>query len=382
MGVLPGLAVRAGWFLLDRAMRLGRDRASYSTPCSPPPPAIKQLRLDSLLHLHNNLKRLFEAADNTRRMATTVKEGRKTQHTRGTKDRLVFVHRTRMGVWPRFCAQRISPLPQQPRQSLSAPRTAPCLACAHLGKYIRSRRPWCNHFSPPPRLLPDTPSPFLAIFTSPRAAPGFFPRLRPPPLPLLHSPSTFARMRLNPHIPVLVFLLANTAPADAGLFARSSESFVRAVNRVHHRAAKRSTGLAKDLRRAFSGMLYEQELVSTSPQKVYCVSGSSLTNGSGSNGTSDSSSSSSPSGTSSARSSGTAQHSSTASSPAATSTGSTSSSPWKVFKSYVRAHLALRNFQADCLVISKGTRSSTAGTSSLLVTPHTVTWTLSTVTRR
>ncbi|EIW65027.1 uncharacterized protein TRAVEDRAFT_25981 [Trametes versicolor FP-101664 SS1] len=140
-------------------------------------------------------------------------------------------------------------------------------------------------------------------------------------------------MRLNLHIPALVFLLANTAPADAGLFARSSESLVRAVNRVHHRAAKRSTGLAKDLRRAFSGMLYEQELVSTNPQKVYCVSGSSLTNGSGSNGTSDSSSSSSPSGTSSARSSGTAQHSSTASSPAATSTGS-SSSPWKVFKSY------------------------------------------------
>lgn len=189
-------------------------------------------------------------------------------------------------------------------------------------------------------------------------------------------------MRLNLHIPVLVFLLANTAPADAGLFARSSESLVRAVNRVHHRAAKRSTGLAKDLRRAFSGMLYEQELVSTNPQKVYCVSGSSLTNGSGSesNGTSDSSSSSSPSGTSSARSSGTAQHSSTASSPATTSTGS--SSPWKVFKSYVRVILALHYLLPDRLVISKETRFSTAGTSSPLVTPLMVTWTLSTVTRR
>ncbi|KAI0638975.1 concanavalin A-like lectin/glucanase domain-containing protein [Trametes polyzona] len=147
-------------------------------------------------------------------------------------------------------------------------------------------------------------------------------------------------MRLNAHLPVLALLLANSVPADANLLARSSESILNAVNRAHRRAAKRSTGLAKDLRRAFSGMLFEQELVATNPQRVYCVSGSSLTNSnangnSGSNGTSDSSSSASPSGSSPARSSGTAQHSSTASGPAPTGgSGSSASSPWKLFKSY------------------------------------------------
>ncbi|KAI0358949.1 hypothetical protein OH77DRAFT_1587250 [Trametes cingulata] len=151
-------------------------------------------------------------------------------------------------------------------------------------------------------------------------------------------------MRLNLHIPILVFLLANTAPSDANLLARSSESLIRAANRVHRRAAKRSAGLAKDLRRAFSGMLFEQELAASNPQRVYCVSGTSLTNsngtsGDGSNGTSVSSVSSSPSGSASASSSGTAKHSSTASSPApsgssGSSGSSTPASPWKLFKSY------------------------------------------------
>ncbi|KAI0666251.1 concanavalin A-like lectin/glucanase domain-containing protein [Trametes maxima] len=139
-------------------------------------------------------------------------------------------------------------------------------------------------------------------------------------------------MRLvNLHLPILLFLLANTAPSDAGLLARSSESLMRAANRVHHRAAKRSAGLAKDLRRAFSGMLFEQELASNGPQRVYCVPGSSLTNGSS---TSPASDSPSASGSGSAGSSGTAKHSSTASSPAPTSSSGASSSPWKLFQSY------------------------------------------------
>ncbi|KAH9850674.1 concanavalin A-like lectin/glucanase domain-containing protein [Lenzites betulinus] len=138
-------------------------------------------------------------------------------------------------------------------------------------------------------------------------------------------------MRLNLHVPVLVFLLVNTA--DANLLSRGTDSLARAVNRAHHRAAKRSTGLARDLRRAFSGMLFQQQELDTTPQKVYCVSGSSLT--SGSNGTSDSSTSSLPSGSASAHSSGATQHSSTASGAAPTSTGSsTSASPWKISKTY------------------------------------------------
>ncbi|KAI0825215.1 concanavalin A-like lectin/glucanase domain-containing protein [Trametes gibbosa] len=148
-------------------------------------------------------------------------------------------------------------------------------------------------------------------------------------------------MRLDLHVPVLVFLLVNTASVEASLLSRSTDSLARAVNRAHHRAAKRSTGLARDLRRAFSGMLFQQqELDAAAPQKVYCVSGSSLTNGdansgAGSNGASNSSASSSPSGSAPTRSSGTAQRSSTASGSAPTSTGgSTPSSPWKISRSY------------------------------------------------
>ena len=151
---------------------------------------------------------------------------------------------------------------------------------------------------------------------------------------------------MNLHVALLVFLLAHAAPTDAGLFARSTESLARAANRLHHRAAKRSAGLAKDLRRAFSGM-YPQELAATgNGQRVYCVNtgGTSLTGGandtSSSDGSSDSSSSNS-NGTSSASSSGAASSgtksaSSTASSPSSTS-GATS--PWKLAKSYVRPHL-------------------------------------------
>ncbi|KAI0662407.1 concanavalin A-like lectin/glucanase domain-containing protein [Cubamyces menziesii] len=148
-------------------------------------------------------------------------------------------------------------------------------------------------------------------------------------------------MRLNVHLSILVFLLVNTVPSDANLLARSSDSLMKAAKRVHRRAAKRSAGLAKDLRRAFNGMLFQQQLDTSNPQQVYCVSGGGLKSSSGSsdtgsNGTSGSSPASSASGSASAGSSGTAKHSSTASGSASSPspTGSASSSPWKLFKSY------------------------------------------------
>ncbi|OSD05800.1 glycoside hydrolase family 16 protein [Trametes coccinea BRFM310] len=151
-------------------------------------------------------------------------------------------------------------------------------------------------------------------------------------------------MRLNLSLPILFFLLANTAPSDANLFARGTESLAK----VHRRAAKRSAGLAKDLRRAFNGMLFQQQLDFSSPQKAYCVPSEGLkssngSSGSGSNGTSSSSVDSSPSNSASASPSGsakqspTASGSSSASSPSSTSShssGSSSSSPWKLFQSY------------------------------------------------
>ena len=107
-------------------------------------------------------------------------------------------------------------------------------------------------------------------------------------------------MRLN-HLPVLAFVLATAVPSEANLFARGTQSLARTANRLHHRAAKRSAGLAKDLRRAFSGM-YAQELAATtgSSQRVYCVNNGNAPSLAGSgNSSSSSGSSGSSNGTSS-----------------------------------------------------------------------------------
>ncbi|PIL30890.1 hypothetical protein GSI_07059 [Ganoderma sinense ZZ0214-1] len=146
-------------------------------------------------------------------------------------------------------------------------------------------------------------------------------------------------MRLS-HLPVLAFVLATAVPSDANLFARGTQSLARTANRLHHRAAKRSAGLARDLRRAFSGMYYQQELAETGgSQRVYCVNNANAPPAA-SNGTGSSGSQSSPSGSNGtaastsarASSSGTAKHaSSTAASPSSTSPAS---SPWKLAKSY------------------------------------------------
>ena len=155
-------------------------------------------------------------------------------------------------------------------------------------------------------------------------------------------------MRLNPHLPVLAFLLATAVPSDANLFARGTQSLAHAANRLHHRAAKRSAGLAKDLRRAFSGMYSQQELAETGgSQQVYCVNvnqanaPSPVSNSTGSSGSQSSPSGSNGTATSAsarASSSGTAKHSSsTAASPSSTSAAS---SPWKLAKSYVSLFFA------------------------------------------
>lgn len=170
--------------------------------------------------------------------------------------------------------------------------------------------------------------------------------------PSVHAPPRLTarvhHVSMRIHYPLIVFLLANAGPSDASLFARGTESLARAANKLHHRAAKRSAGLASDLRRAFSGM-YAQELATGTggSQRVYCVNnagspalGSGANSTSPANGTSSSSmSSSSPvqSATAAAGSSSqtSTKHStsSTASPPATTSSAQ---SPWKLTKNYVR----------------------------------------------
>lgn len=141
-------------------------------------------------------------------------------------------------------------------------------------------------------------------------------------------------------IPPLIFLLAIAAPIDANILTRSTESFVRMANIAHRHAVKRSSGLARDLRRAFGSILVEP---ANNNQKVYCVSAPSNSAGgltSSSNNTEGGSSSASESSSgSSARPSGTASSSSTSSAasstPSSSSGNAASSSPWKLAQSYV-----------------------------------------------
>lgn len=152
-------------------------------------------------------------------------------------------------------------------------------------------------------------------------------------------------------LPLLLYLLASVAPSDAGLFTRSSEHVLRGVNAAHHHAVKRSSGLAKDLRRALSGILVAEG--DSGAQHVYCISGTSLTNPDTSPGGGGSSGSS-------PKASGTATAS--ASSPS----GTVASSPWKVKQSYVCAILTRLDWARNLNDHRKGIRFSTAGRSSPL----------------
>lgn len=139
-------------------------------------------------------------------------------------------------------------------------------------------------------------------------------------------------------VPLLLFLLASAAPSDASIISRSSEHVLRTINSAHRHAVKRSSNLARDLRRALAPILISQDY---SSQSVYCVNGGGLLGGSGSSD----SGSSGGSGSSGAKASGT----STASAVKSSSTASSSSSPYKLQQNYVRVPLAHKWPQADFL---------------------------------
>ena len=155
------------------------------------------------------------------------------------------------------------------------------------------------------------------------------------------------------HIPLILFLFANVAQTDANLLSRSSESLVRVAARAHKHAIKRSSGLARDLRLSFRGILAtdtQQQPAAIGNSRVYCVNspGPALSGngtnqiGSG-NGTSISSGSkSTSSGSAQASSIGSSKGSPTSSTSASTPTGSpTPASPWKIAQQYVSVHCFL-----------------------------------------
>ncbi|KAI0344060.1 hypothetical protein BDW22DRAFT_1355344 [Trametopsis cervina] len=137
------------------------------------------------------------------------------------------------------------------------------------------------------------------------------------------------------HLPLVLALLAAVPPSDANLFARGSESFVKIATKAHRHAAKRSAGLARDLRLSFRGLLAEQSpgAQAVANSRVYCVNSPGLASNNTSpafgNGTSPAISG--PGTSTGAKGSATASHS------PATPTGNSSSaasSPWKLKQAY------------------------------------------------
>ncbi|EED82530.1 hypothetical protein POSPLDRAFT_53931 [Postia placenta Mad-698-R] len=126
------------------------------------------------------------------------------------------------------------------------------------------------------------------------------------------------------HVPLLLFLLANVVPSNANVFTRGSESITRAAKRARHNTIKRSSGLIRDLRLAYSGTLVDQQ--ADSPGKYYCVKvdtdETSSTNGTRSGSSSVASLGAKPSATA------------TSSSAPAASSSAVASSPWKLKQSY------------------------------------------------
>ena len=195
------------------------------------------------------------------------------------------------------------------------------------------------------------------------------------------------------HAPLLLFLLAHTAPADAALWPRApADSLSRAARHVHRHVIKRSTGLLQDMRLAYAGLRLQQQPQVLESSKLYCTNsgGTSLTgssnstadDGSGSASSSalprsSSSSSSSATSVSSASSASRSSHSTTAgSSGSSTSTSSSagstqSASPWKIAQTYVSALRSLpwiTDIQPRGLKNRKATRSLTGGRSRILST--------------
>ncbi|KAI0090040.1 concanavalin A-like lectin/glucanase domain-containing protein [Irpex rosettiformis] len=143
-------------------------------------------------------------------------------------------------------------------------------------------------------------------------------------------------MRL--HLPLLLCLFTTISPADANIFARGTESFARIASKAHRHAARRSAGLARDLRLSFQGLLAEQPqgAQSVANSRVYCVNSPGLSSNTNNNDTSPAIGNATTviSGPSFTSSSG-GKASGTASSGRASATASSApSSPWKLKQSY------------------------------------------------
>lgn len=140
----------------------------------------------------------------------------------------------------------------------------------------------------------------------------------------VHHRRTAALLAMYLHVPLLLFLLANVVPSNANVFTRGSESITRAAKRARHNTIKRSSGLIRDLRLAYSGTLVDQQ--ADSPGKYYCVKvdtdETSSTNGTRSGSSSVASLGAKPSATA------------TSSSAPAASSSAVASSPWKLKQSY------------------------------------------------
>ncbi|KZT06218.1 glycoside hydrolase family 16 protein [Laetiporus sulphureus 93-53] len=128
-------------------------------------------------------------------------------------------------------------------------------------------------------------------------------------------------------VSLLLFLLENVAPSDANLFTRGSDTILRTASRVRHNAVKRSTGLMRDLRTAYHGVLVDQ--TDSGSGGTYCIN--VLSNESTLNGGSGSGSSS---GGISGGVGGSAVASGTSAAVPSASSSAEASSPWKLQQSY------------------------------------------------
>jgi len=138
------------------------------------------------------------------------------------------------------------------------------------------------------------------------------------------------------HLTLVLLVLYNVVSSDASLFARGSDTVLRTVGHLHRRAAKRSAGLAHDIRLTVGNIFVNQQPVGTA--KTFCVSSSSLNNGAGlTNATSPAIPSSHPSSNVSVSPTTSGVHGSSTSSPSSSPSSSSSaspSSPWKLVQSY------------------------------------------------
>ena len=149
------------------------------------------------------------------------------------------------------------------------------------------------------------------------------------------------------HVPLALCLLVHVVQSDASLLGVASESIVRAATHAHRHAAKRSAGLARDLRLSFRGILAadsQQQPADIGKVRVYCVnSASSGLTGNGTNAAPASGSATisfgvSPT-SSGVSSKGAGSRTSAASGSPTPSTAA--SSPWKLLESYVSTSLLL-----------------------------------------